>query len=122
MHRNLESFIFPYYREQFLCWYWPIVFEVGRVAYRLNWHPLARLLGSKIAGGTNLYGAYYDLILDGYLCKKAVQLDNVYGPFSIVKLSTYYSAHIMSGPIVRIASSEVHLKNLKSYNNLVDLT
>lgn len=88
MHRILESFIFSSLQGKILLLLLLIAFEVDRVAYSLIWHPLARFPGPKIAGAANLYGAYYDLILDGYLCKRVAQIHDLYGPSLFVTLNT----------------------------------
>ncbi|KAL8730121.1 MAG: hypothetical protein Q9181_004778 [Wetmoreana brouardii] len=77
-----------------------IILKAGQVIYRLIWHPLATFPGPKVAAATNIYGAYHDLISDGSLCKKVAKLHDIYGP------------------VVRISPSEIHVKDLESYNKI----
>ena len=87
MHDILETLNFLPLQGMFVVLVLAMLFEVGQVVYRLVWHPLASFPGPKIAAATNLYGAYYDLILDGSLCKKVAQLHTMYGTLSIITLT-----------------------------------
>lgn len=58
------------------------VFVISRMIYRLFWHPLAKFPGPKLAAATNLYGAYYDLIHCGSLCRQVARLHVTYGMIS----------------------------------------
>lgn len=49
MHRILESFIFSSLQGTILLLLSVIAFEVGRVAYSLIWHPLAKVSRAKVS-------------------------------------------------------------------------
>jgi len=58
------------------------LFQLTRIIYRLKFHPLAMFPGPRLAAATNLYTAYYDLVLDGSLVKQLPELHRIYGAFS----------------------------------------
>lgn len=71
-----------------------------RSIYRLYFHPLASIPGPKWAALTSMYGAYYDLPIETSYTRKIIELHDQYGP------------------VVRILPNQVHVLDMKSYDEV----
>ncbi|MCJ1422744.1 hypothetical protein MMC29_000624 [Sticta canariensis] len=77
-----------------------VVYGIVKVVYRLYFGPLAGFPGPKLAAATDLYNAYYDLILHGSFIKQLPALHRKYGS------------------VVRISPNELHVKDLECYQKI----
>ena len=67
-----------------------VVFQILKIVYRLYLGPLAGFPGPKLAAATNLYNAYYDLILHGSFIKLLPALHRKYGALALCAGNTPY--------------------------------
>ncbi|RYP47625.1 hypothetical protein DL768_006341 [Monosporascus sp. mg162] len=74
----------------------------GLIIYRLNFHPLARFPGPRLAAATSWYEAYYELVHQGgaQYASKIRELHNEYGP------------------IIRINPSEISVNDAQFHDTL----
>lgn len=56
-----------------------VAFQIAKYVYRLTFHPLAQFSGPRLAGLTNLYGAFYDLSESRSYIKEILALHEKYG-------------------------------------------
>lgn len=70
----------------FVTWYYAtyvalslVAWLLGTIAYRLFFHPLAKVPGPKIASVTRLYLFYYNSMKDGTLYLQIEKLHEIYG-------------------------------------------
>lgn len=61
-----------------------VVFGILKVVYRLYLGPLAGFPGPKLAAATDLYNAYYDVILHGSFIKQLPALHEKYGSLAFL--------------------------------------
>lgn len=73
-------------------------FVISKLIYRIYLHPLSRFPGPLLAGATNLYSAYYDVVKQGDMIRQLPQLHEKYGP------------------VIRIRPDELHVFDFDSYN------
>lgn len=73
---------------------------VLRSIYRLYFHPLANIPGPRWAALTSMYGAYYDLPIETSYTRKIMELHDQYGS------------------VVRILPNQVHILDMKSYDDV----
>ena len=59
------------------------VYLIAIVIYRLNFHPLAKFPGPKLAAATGWYEFYHDIVKRGCLIWKIQELHDRYGMPSI---------------------------------------
>ncbi|KAJ2988862.1 hypothetical protein NUW58_g3760 [Xylaria curta] len=76
------------------------VFYVAKVIRRLYFHPLAKFPGPKLAAGTFLYEAYYDVIKRGKYVHRIEEMHKRYGP------------------IIRINPQELHVYDPTFYDSV----
>ncbi|KAI0854609.1 cytochrome P450 [Xylaria cubensis] len=72
--------------------------------YRVTYHPLARIPGSKIAAMTYWYEVYYEVILGGQYFKRIKDM------------------HSEFGPIIRINPDEIHFNDPEFINDIYPAT
>ncbi|KAJ5926353.1 hypothetical protein N7516_008126 [Penicillium verrucosum] len=83
-----------------LLWFGFFSFVFGVVIYRLQFHPLSKFPGPKLAALTSLYEFYYNVVLGGrYL-------------WEIERMHEQY------GPIVRITPHELHVADPEFYTEI----
>lgn len=58
-----------------------IVYAVGLFAYRIFFHPLARIPGPKLAAASYWYEVYYDVFQSGQYYRKIFELHERFGKF-----------------------------------------
>lgn len=94
--------------------------------YRLYFSPLAHIPGPRLPALTRWYEAYYEIVLSGQYSFHIDKLHDLYGISSALsdwsqrdKGPLKLSNHAMkSGPIVRIAPDEVHVRDAAFYDEV----
>ncbi|KAJ5718130.1 hypothetical protein N7488_003776 [Penicillium malachiteum] len=79
---------------------WALVFVVVRTIYRLYFHPLKNVPGPKLAAASSAYEFYFNVIKGGKYIWEVERLHKIYGP------------------IVRISPREVHINDVKYYEEI----
>jgi hypothetical protein len=83
-------------------WFGFFSFVCGLVIYRLQFHPLSKFPGPKLAALTSLYEFYYNVVLGGRYLWEIERMHEQYGKeplfetldhVSILTLSRSYCAH-----------------------------
>ncbi|KAH0588957.1 hypothetical protein H2248_004739 [Termitomyces sp. 'cryptogamus'] len=77
-----------------------IIYFIALAVYRLFYHPLSKFPGPRLAAITDLYSAYYDLVLDGVLLDHLEHLHRTYGP------------------VVRISPEQLHFNDPDAFNHI----
>lgn len=54
---------------------------IGRIAYRLTLHPLAKFPGHKLAAATHWYEGYYDIVKKGRYIFEIGKMHELYGVY-----------------------------------------
>lgn len=79
--------------------------------YRLFLSPLAKFPGPKFAALSGWYEAYYDIVLRGQFAFHIEELHKIYGSFRPYQVQALHMLINITGPIVRVTPTEVHLKD-----------
>lgn len=93
-----------------------VTYSLSLTAYRLFFHPLARVPGPKLCAITGWYEIFWDVLVGGQFTFKVEEWHKRYGitPFCLSALPSLTE----TGPIMRIGPNEVHFNDPDFYNEL----
>lgn len=94
---------------------------ICKCLYILYLHPLSKFPGPKLAAIGSLYEFYYDVIKDGQYIWEIERMHRKYGKNQSSTTPDMSEARIdgfLPGPIVRINSRELHIRDSHYYSNI----
>ena len=105
-----------------------LLWVIGKIVYRLFFHPLAGFPGPKLAALTGLVEFYHDGIRGGQYTFEIAHMHKTYGTYlrkldySAISWSTDTSTTLIlisiKGPVVRISPDELHVNDPEFINEL----